>query len=62
MKDIMIKSKASINKKYHPGRYNLGINEGKAAGQTVSHLHIHIMPRYNGDMPNPIRGVRNIIS
>jgi diadenosine tetraphosphate (Ap4A) HIT family hydrolase len=43
-----------------PDGYNIGINIGEAAGQTIGHLHIHIIPRYKGDMPNPRGGVRNI--
>ena len=61
MKDLMIEAKELIDKKYHPDGYNIGVNEGKAAGQTVFHLHIHVMPRYDGDVPNPIGGVRNVI-
>ena len=41
--------------------YNLGINEGIAAGRTIDHLHIHIIPRILGDVENPIGGVRNVI-
>jgi ATP adenylyltransferase len=48
-----------LNKK--PDAYNFGINNGSAAGRTIHHLHIHIIPRYEGDMPNPRGGVRNII-
>ena len=39
--------------------FNIGINEGKAAGQTINHLHIHIIPRYVGDVENPKGGIRN---
>ena len=38
--------------------FNIGINDGTAAGQTVMHLHIHLIPRYNGDQPDPRGGVR----
>ncbi|MCW1296553.1 MAG: HIT family protein [Candidatus Parvarchaeota archaeon] len=48
-----------INKK--PDGYNIGVNEGKAAGRTIDHLHIHIIPRYFGDIENPIGGIRNVI-
>ena len=41
-----------------PDGYNIGINDGPAAGQTVSHLHIHLIPRYLGDKADPRGGVR----
>ena len=41
--------------------FNVGINDGQAAGQTVSHAHVHIIPRYQGDVPDPRGGVRWII-
>lgn len=46
---------------YHPDGMNIGINEGKAAGQTIDHLHIHIIPRYEGDVIDPTGGVRGVI-
>ena len=42
----------------HPDGFNIGINDGPAAGQTVPHLHIHLIPRYQGDQPDPRGGVR----
>lgn len=47
--------------KYDPDGFNIGINEGKAAGQTVEHLHIHLIPRYRGDVENPQGGIRGVI-
>lgn len=44
-----------------PDAYNQGINDGKAAGRTVDHLHWHIIPRYNGDVTDPRGGIRYII-
>lgn len=41
--------------------FNIGINDGPAAGQTVPHLHIHLIPRYEGDVPDPRGGVRWVI-
>lgn len=46
--------------KFHPEAYNIGINDGYIAGQTVMHLHVHLIPRYVKDVENPRGGVRNI--
>lgn len=53
--------KLMLDKKFKPDGYNIGINCGEAAGQTVPHCHIHIIPRYNGDVENPTGGVRGVI-
>jgi diadenosine tetraphosphate (Ap4A) HIT family hydrolase len=53
--------KMILDKKFHPDGYNIGANCGEAAGQTVMHCHIHIIPRYKGDMENPRGGVRGVI-
>jgi len=45
----------------YPDGFNIGINEGEAAGQTVNHLHIHVIPRYFGDTQDPTGGVRGVI-
>jgi diadenosine tetraphosphate (Ap4A) HIT family hydrolase len=52
--------KQSLGEDCNPDGYNIGINEGEAAGQTVPHLHIHIIPRYVGDIDEPRGGIRNI--
>lgn len=44
-----------------PDGYNVGFNAGEAAGQTVMHLHVHVIPRYRGDMDDPRGGVRHVI-
>ncbi|MCH7414566.1 HIT domain-containing protein [Belliella sp. R4-6] len=52
--------KEVIQKKYEPNGYNVGINVEKSAGQTVDHVHIHLIPRYDGDVEDPTGGIRNI--
>ncbi len=53
--------KTIIDKEYSPDGYNVGVNIGVAAGQSIPHLHIHVIPRYKGDMENPRGGVRGVI-
>ena len=53
--------KRLLDSKYHPNGYNVGVNCGEAAGQTIMHCHVHIIPRYNGDCENPRGGVRGVI-
>lgn len=58
---ILNKAKKILQKKLTPHGFNVGINVGLAAGQTVNHVHIHLIPRYRGDVIDPIGGVRNVI-
>jgi diadenosine tetraphosphate (Ap4A) HIT family hydrolase len=58
MFELLDKAKVISDALYHPDSYNLGINDGPAAGQTVPHVHIHIIPRYIGDAIDPRGGVR----
>lgn len=53
--------KDDIFKEFKPDGYNIGMNCGKAAGQTVFHFHCHIIPRYIGDMKDPRGGIRHCI-
>ena len=55
------KLKEIIDKDYHPDGYNVGINIGNTAGQTIDHVHIHLIPRYKDDVTDPTGGVRNVI-
>lgn len=50
-----------VKEKHNPDATNIGINNGAEAGQTIPHLHWHIIPRYEGDMENPEGGVRGVI-
>ncbi len=53
--------KSDLDSKCKPAGYNIGINSGAAAGQTVFHLHVHVIPRYEGDVDDPRGGVRHVI-
>lgn len=55
------RAKRRLEAEHSPAGFNIGINVGAAAGQTVGHLHIHLIPRYAGDMPDPEGGVRGVI-
>ncbi len=58
--EITLKVMDYLEENYHPAGYNIGINLDKAAGQTIFHLHIHVIPRYAGDVKNPRGGIRNL--
>jgi diadenosine tetraphosphate (Ap4A) HIT family hydrolase len=58
---LLNKAKVVIQGEFNPDGYNIGINDGPAAGQTVPHLHLHLIPRYKGDRNDPRGGVRWII-
>ncbi len=53
-------AKEALDKEFSPDGYNIGINDGEAAGQTVMHLHVHLIPRYEGDTEDPRGGVRHV--
>lgn len=54
-------ARSFLDTKFSPDGYNIGINDGSAAGQTIMHLHIHLIPRYFGDTKDPRGGVRGVI-
>jgi diadenosine tetraphosphate (Ap4A) HIT family hydrolase len=51
-----------LSHKMHPDGFNVGVNDGEAAGQTVMHAHIHVIPRRMGDDPDPRGGVRRVVA
>jgi ATP adenylyltransferase len=53
--------KKVISEKFNPDGFNVGINVGEHAGQTVHHVHIHLIPRYDGDVEDPRGGVRGVL-
>ena len=53
--------KTLLESEFEPDGFNIGINIGAAAGQTGPHMHIHVIPRYSGDMDDPRGGVRGVI-
>jgi diadenosine tetraphosphate (Ap4A) HIT family hydrolase len=59
--ELLVAEQEAINDEFKSDGYNVGINIGKAAGQSVFHVHIHLIPRYHGDHPRPQGGVRQII-
>ena len=59
--ELVDEMKGIIDKEYHPDGYNVGVNIRAAAGQSVPHVHIHMIPRYKGDVENPQGGVRGVI-
>lgn len=58
---LLDQAKAAVDDQYHPDAYNIGINDGAAAGQTVPHLHLHLIPRYSADVADARGGVRWVI-
>ena len=62
MMALLDASKAVIDRELQPDGYNIGINDGAAAGQTVPHLHMHLIPRYKNDVADPRGGVRWVIA
>jgi diadenosine tetraphosphate (Ap4A) HIT family hydrolase len=55
------KVKSLLQSRFNPDGFNIGINILEAAGQTISHCHIHVIPRYNGDVEQPRGGIRGVI-
>ena len=58
---LLFRAKKMLDDQYQPDGYNIGVNCGEAAGQTIFHVHVHLIPRFVGDMVDPRGGVRGVI-
>jgi diadenosine tetraphosphate (Ap4A) HIT family hydrolase len=61
MVDLLEVVRRRLDEEHQPDGYNVGFNAGEAAGQTVRHLHLHVIPRYKGDVEDPRGGIRHVI-
>ena len=61
MQSLLHRQKQALDREHNPNSYNIGINDGPEAGQTVPHVHMHLIPRYRGDVSDPRGGVRWLI-
>ena len=59
--DLMRAAQEKLKQEYNPDGFTIGINDGHAAGRTIDHLHIHLIPRYYGDVADPRGGIRQIV-
>ena len=59
--DMAVDLRTQFEERFHPDGFNLGVNIGDAAGQTIGHAHLHLIPRYVGDVPDPRGGIRWMI-
>jgi diadenosine tetraphosphate (Ap4A) HIT family hydrolase len=59
---MLDRAKAEISREHSPDGYNIGVNIGKAAGQSRMHVHVHLIPRYSGDVADPSGGIRCVLA
>lgn len=59
---LLDRARADISREYSPDGYNIGVNVGKAAGQSRMHVHVHLIPRYAGDVEDPSGGIRCVLA
>ena len=60
--ELLDKAKAFISAEYKPDGYNVGVNVGRAGGQSRMHVHVHLIPRYAGDVADPSGGIRCVLA
>ena len=58
---LVAQVRATLASAHAPSGFNIGLNDGASAGQTIDHAHVHVIPRYDGDVPDPRGGVRWVI-
>ena len=58
---ILAEVRPLIQERFSPDGFNIGVNIGFTGGQTIMHVHVHLIPRYKGDVSDPVGGVRNVI-
>jgi len=58
---MLDRAKAQISREHSPDGFNIGVNIGKAAGQSRMHVHVHLIPRYAGDVADPSGGIRCVL-
>ena len=58
---LLREARRVVGAKHNPDGYNIGVNVGKAAGQNRMHVHVHLIPRYAGDVPDTLGGVRRVL-
>ncbi|MBF4603080.1 MULTISPECIES: HIT family protein [unclassified Curtobacterium] len=61
MTELVAVVKHQLDESHSPTGYNVGFNDGVAAGQTIFHAHMHVMPRFDGDVMSPAGGVRHAV-
>lgn len=59
--ELLAVEQKTLDEEFSPDGYNVGVNVGTAAGQSILHVHIHLIPRYTGDSPRPQGGVRQVL-
>lgn len=59
---LLNEARRRVQAEHHPDGYNIGVNIGKAAGQNRMHVHVHLIPRYAGDVADPAGGVRCVLA
>jgi len=59
--ELLTRERMALDEEFNPDGYNVGVNVNAAAGQSIFHVHIHLIPRYAGDSSHPQGGVRQVI-